>query len=370
MDLNVVTLNIPYPPDYGGMIDSFYRIKWIKAEGVSIHLHCFEYDRSRSEEIESHCTTVNYYQRKTSLWNHLSKIPYIVKSRNSIDLLKNLQNNDFPILFDGLHTTYFLNHPYLDGRKKFIRTHNIEHLYYKSLAYFEINCLKKIYFSLESRKLRNYEERISSSVNLLTISSQDSNYFACNNKKVVFLPPFHPFEEVISNKGKGEYILFHGDLSVRENSLVACSLIKNVFSRLNYNCIIAGKKPQRTLLRKAHGVKKLRIIADPDQGEMEYLIRNAHINILPALTSNGFKLKHLIALFAGRFCISNSTAALNFEDKSLFHIANSDEEMIKIINQLIMIEFSDESISKRKKSLEKTFSNKMNAKKFTEIIFE
>ena len=285
----------------GGMIDCFYRIKWLKAEGINIHLHCFEYGRSRSEELEPLCKTVTFYPRNSSLPNHLSKIPYIVKSRNSDRLLENLKSNDFPILFDGLHTTYFLKHPGLAGRRRSVRLHNTEHLYYKSLADNEPNVIKKLYFSLEALKLRKYEERTLSSVNLLPISGQDFVYFTGYNTKVVLLPPFHPFEEVISTTGKGEYILFHGDLSVSENSLIACSLIKNVFSRLNYSCIIAGKKPSRTLLREAHGVKQLRVIADPGQSEMEDLIRNAHINVLPALTTNGFKLKHLFALFAGRF---------------------------------------------------------------------
>jgi len=367
--LNIVTLNNPFPPDYGGMIDCFYRIKWLKAEGINIHLHCFEYGRSRSDELEPLCKTVTFYPRNATLLNHLSKIPYIVKSRNSDRLLENLKSNDFPILFDGLHTTYFLKHPGLAGRRRSVRLHNTEHLYYKSLADNEPNVLKKLYFSLEALKLRKYEERTLSSVNLLPISGQDFVYFTGYNTKVVLLPPFHPFEEVISTAGKGEYILFHGDLSVSENSLIACSLMKNVFSRLNYSCIIAGKKPSRTLLREADGMKQLRVIADPGQSEMEDLIRNAHINVLPALTTNGFKLKHLFALFAGRFCIVNSTAAQNFEDRSLFHIADSDEEIIRIINQLMLIDFPSDIISIRKKSLEKTFSNKKNAHKLAEVIF-
>jgi len=369
MDLNIVTLNIPYPPDYGGMIDSFYRIKWLKTLGIRIHLHCFEYGRPHSEEMESLCETVNYYPRKATLLNHFSKIPYIVKSRNSYQLLENLRSNNYPILFDGLHTTYFLNHPDLTQRKKYVRLHNIEHIYYKSLAESETECLKRLFFRIESAKLIKYEKKTTSIVDLFTISVHDLNFISGHNKKVILLPPFHPFEEVISNTGKGEYLLYHGDLSVSENSLVACSLIKNVFSRLKYSCIIAGKNPPRTLLREAYGMNQLRVIADPGQSEMEDLIKNAHINVLPALTANGFRLKHLFALFAGRYCIVNSMAAQNFEDRSLFHIADSEEEMIRIINQLMLIDFPYDIVIDRKKSIDKTFSNKRNARKMAEIIF-
>jgi glycosyltransferase involved in cell wall biosynthesis len=262
-----------------------------------------------------------------------------------------------------------LNHPCLADRKRSVRLLNTEHLYYRSLADNESNFVKKQYYRLEAFKLRKYEAGTFSSVSLLPISGHDFDFFKGFNTKVILIPPFHPYEEVISNTGKGEYILFHGDLSVRENELIARSLIRNVFSGLKYNCIIAGKKPPQTLLSEAEGVKPLRIIADPRQSEMEDLIKNAHINVLPSLTSNGFKLKHLFALFAGRYCILNSTAAQNFEDRSIFHIADSDEEMIRMINQLMLIDFPNDIVSNRKKSLEKTFSNKRNATRLAEVVF-
>ncbi|HUX95625.1 MAG TPA: glycosyltransferase [Bacteroidales bacterium] len=367
-DLNIVTLNVPYPPDYGGMIDSYYRIKWLKQAGITIHLHCFEYGRKSSHELESLCKTICFYPRHTGILSFFSSLPYIVKSRDSNSLLENLKSNDYPILFDGLHTTYFLNDPGLISRKKFVRIHNIEHLYYKSLAYSEKDLVKKLYFWFESRKLLKYEKRLGT-VNLLTISEFDYNYFTFLNKNAVLSPPFHQFDEVISKTGSGKYILYHGDLSVSENSLVARSLVKNVFSKIKYKCIIAGKNPRQYLCKTADKIQNIRIIANPDQNEMEDLIRNAHINLLPASSSNGFKLKHLISLYSGRFCIVNSIAAINFPDKSLFHIADSEEEMIVTINQLMEIEFSDEIIRKRKILLGERFSNKRNTHELVNSIF-
>ena len=33
--LNIVSLNVPYPPNYGGVIDIYYKIKALKAVGVN-----------------------------------------------------------------------------------------------------------------------------------------------------------------------------------------------------------------------------------------------------------------------------------------------------------------------------------------------
>lgn len=178
MDLNIITLNIPYPPDYGAMIGSFYRIKWLKAGGIKIHLHCFEYGRSHSEELESLCESVNYYPRKKGLLNHLSIIPYIVKTRTSNNLLENLKTNNFPILFDGLHTTFLLDHPGIKSRKKLVRAHNIEHKYYKSLFINELNIIKKLYYLIEYIKLKGYEEIIMEADYSLTVSPAIMNISA------------------------------------------------------------------------------------------------------------------------------------------------------------------------------------------------
>lgn len=369
MDLNIVTLNIPYPPDYGAMIGSFYRIKWLKAEGIRIHLHCFEYGRSHSEELESLCETVNYYPRKTGLMIHLSTLPFIVKSRTSSNLLENLKANDFPILFDGLHTAYFLNHPDLRNRKKLVRAHNIEHLYYKSLSIHELNPIKKLYYLIEYKKLKGYEKIMRESDFSLTLSPGDHEHFSRKYHNSVYITPFHPFEEIVSLPGRGGYILYHGDLSVAENSIIAESLIKNVFSKIPYDCIIAGKNPPHKILNKASVSKNIRIISNPDPSEMEDLIRNAHISLLPSLTSNGFKMKLLISLFSGRHCLVNSRSAENLPDKSVFQIADTNEQLIDKIHLLMNQEFTTEMIESRKESIEKTFSNQRNARKLAEIIF-
>jgi hypothetical protein len=370
MDLNIVTLNVPYPPDYGGMIDSFYRIKWLKEAEVNIHLHCFQYGRAHSKELDEYCCSVYYYPRKRSIFYFFSKLPYIVSSRVSKKLLENLKSNNYPILFDGLHTTYYLNHPDLKGRRKLIRTHNIEHHYYRSLADIERNIFKRLFYKYESARLNEYEEKMDSSVNILTISRKDNEYFKKITKNTFILPPFHPYPKVISSPGKGSYVLYHGDLSVRENSLIAEDLIKNVFSKIKFNCLVAGKKPPASLYKISARSENVKLVADPDSVIMDDMVKNAHINILPSLTANGFKLKHLIALYAGRFCILNTIAANSFSENAQFHIADSYPEMVNQIKNLMNEEFTSEMKEKREQILDKEFSNQDNVLRVFDIIFD
>jgi hypothetical protein len=367
--LHIITLNIPDPPDYGGMIDTYYRILSLHDQGIGVHLHCFEYGRSHSKELESFCETVNYYQRRSGFLSYLSSLPYIVSSRKSKSLLNNLRKDNWPILFDGLHTTYYTDHPALADRSKFVRAHNIEHQYYLELAKTESNPIQKFYFYLESVRLKRHEKTLSRINFILPISESEQEYFKRKYFHSILIPPFHPFKESISLPGIGEYAIFHGDLSVNDNDLISKSLIDNVFSRIPFPLIIAGKNPSSRLQKSASTFSNIKIIANPDNNKMIELIRNAHIQILIAESSNGFKLKLLIGLFAGRHCLVNSKMIHGTHTDKLCHTCNSYKDITDKVISLGQIEFTSEMVRERMNVLNQIYSNTLNAKKLIDLVF-
>jgi hypothetical protein len=368
-NLNIVTLNIPYPPDYGGMIDTYYRIQSLHNLGVHIHLHCFEYGRPHLKELESLCETISYYPRKSGLFRHFSLLPYIVSTRRSKILLACLIKNDYPILFDGLHSTFYINNPALSNRKKLVRVHNIEHGYYQTLANHEPNLIKKLYFLLESLKLKRYEKVLRNADCLLTISGNDQEHFNKKYHNSILIGPSHPYNKSESLPGFGEYILFHGDLSVNQNAAISDSLISNVFSKISHPCIIAGKNPPDRLHSNASLYPNIRVITNPDNNEMTRLILNAHIHLLPAMATNGFKIKLLLALFAGRHCLVNSKMIEGTRTSELCHIADSGEEMVEKTELLMQKPFTGEMIIIRKEVLSKYYDNIKNARRVFDLVF-
>ena len=74
--LHVISFDIPYPPNYGGVIDVFYKIKSLAEVGVKIHLHCFEYGRKQTNELKKFCVSVNYYPRKNFKTKLFDSLPY------------------------------------------------------------------------------------------------------------------------------------------------------------------------------------------------------------------------------------------------------------------------------------------------------
>jgi len=376
--LNIITLNVPFPPDYGGMIDSWFRIKSLKEAGVKIQLHCFTHGRPNSVELESACESVCYYRRSRSFIRFLSHKPFIVNTRRSGKLLKNLLKNDYPILFDGLHTCFVLDDPGLSGRKKFVRLHNIEHRYYRSLADHEAGYLKKIYFRVEAGRLEKFEKILSLADKVFPISEADLEYFTGGYNNPIMLPPFHPFEKAEIKTGTGNFILYHGDLSVNVNEKVALMLTEKVFRKVDFQCIIAGRQPSGRLRRAVSQSGNTRLVENPDESQMLELIRDAQVNVVPMQDHQGFKIKLLFALFAGRHCITGTEAIKGFVNGSNLTLgfrdtvttADTPGEFLDKINSLINVSFSEEDISKRIKLLEEVFNNKMNAAVLAGHIFD
>jgi len=366
--LQLVAFNIPYPPDYGGIIDIFYKVKALSECGVSVYLHCFEYNRPQAPELEKYCTKVFYYQRKEGLrWQFKTK-PYIAVTRTNDQLLRNLSESNAPILFEGLHTCFYLDHPLLSNHLSLVRTHNIEHEYYLNLYQTERNIFKKLFFRIESCKLKTFEKVLQNASQLLCISPNDNYYFDRVYGNSHFVPAFHPFNEIKSKVGRGKYILFHGNLSVHENHHAVEFLIKNVFGKISQPVIIAGKNPGERLIQQISQLSNIQLISNPEIEQMETLIQDSHICLLPTFQDTGLKLKLLASLFSGRFCIANSPMIHKTGLEHLCQLADSSEEMIRLINELFNQDFTSGEIEKRKIILEDAFSNHHNALKIIRLM--
>ncbi len=64
------------------------------------------------------------------------------------------------------------------------------------------------------------------------------------------LPAFHRFDEITIKPGLGDYILFHGNLAVAENSDVFLRIASNVLSKIPHRVMVAGKNPSKSFIRK------------------------------------------------------------------------------------------------------------------------
>jgi len=368
MELTIVAFDVPYPPNYGGVIDVFYKIKALKKYGVKIHLHCFDYGKGEQPELNKNCESVTYYKRHLGKHLLLSSTPFVVKSRQNKELLNNLLKVKTPILLEGLHSCGYLEELKANKKTIWVRTHNIEHDYYNGLASVEKNIFKKQFFISEAKKLKQYEDILKKADQILAISPKDTAYLQQKqNKNTTYLPAFHTSEEVSSNTGNGEYCLYHGNLSVGENNKAACWLIENVFSENNIPFVIAGSNPQKQLVDLCKLHSNVTLLENITVEELDQQIENAQVNVLPTFQATGIKLKLLSALYKGRFCVVNKEMIENTGLENACTIGESAEELTELIQEKFKQSFTAEHIDKRRNVLTK-FSNLHNAEIVMELL--
>jgi len=365
--LHIVALNIPFPTNYGGAIDIFYKIKALSELGIKIHLHCFEYGRDEAEILNTLCETVVYYPRKMHWTNLLSRTPFIVKSRTSEKLLQNLISVEAPILYEGLHCCAYLKHPKLKERPQYVRAHNIESEYYKQLAKSERKLSTKLYLFSEYLKIKAFEKHLNYADGVFAISSKDQTVL-CKTTTSYLIRAFHANTIISSKIGFGNYAIYHGNLAVAENENAALFLVQQVFKYLNYDLVITGSLPTKNLRKEIFKFPNIRLVENPEQSVLEKMIQDAHIQVLPTEQDTGIKLKLLKSLFHGRHCLVNSKmiAATGLENTCF--IVGSPKEWINRIKELKSIPFDAKQISKRTELL-KPYNCTLEAKKIETIIF-
>lgn len=360
--VHIISFSIPFPANYGGVIDVFYKLKSLYESGVKITLHCFQYDREPAAKLEQYCEQVYYYPRKMVGAHMLGFHPFIVSSRKSESLLDNLLKDESPILFEGLHTCYWINDERLKNRKKIVRSHNIEHDYYASLAAIERKPIKRLYFKSESKKLKRFEEIAFKNANsVLGISSKDTIYLNSKYGNAVLVSAFHQFNEVKYSSNPQQFAFYHGNLSVGENNEAAIFLVDKVFRNLNFKLIIAGNQPSLQLKKLVEGNSNVELEDDLNSDQINDLIFSAKINILPTFQSTGIKLKLLAALFNGGHCLVNTPMVIGTGLEGVVELADSAKEFKNKVLQLSNEPFTEDSKIKRINSLKK-YSNDFNLK--------
>ncbi len=282
-------------------------------------------------------------------------------------MLQNLSGDKYPVLFEGLHCCYYLDHPLLKGKQKLVRMHNIEHKYYEYLSKAALNFKNSIYFQIESIKLKRFEKVLSFADHILAISISDYDYFNRKYGKTIHARAFHANNIISSKEGKGDFILIHGNLEVEENKSAILYCLRNIFKSIDFPVVIAGKNPGNQLKAEIASHENIVLVESPDESEMDRLQNEAHIHLCYTFQASGIKLKLLNSLYKGRFVVANPLMTEGSGLNKIVEIGNSDSELVKIIKRLINTNFDSGLISTREAIL-KEYNTKRNADKIIELL--
>jgi len=300
MRIHVVSFQVPFPADYGGVIDVYYKLKALQEAGFEVVLHSFAYRRGEAPSLLNICKEVHYYPRELGWRLQCSWLPYIVNTRRDKQLLENLCQDDAPILFEGLHTCYYLNHPRLRGRKKIVRMHNIEHEYYWRLALQHKWNWRAMYYAMESIRLRWFEKKLVSANLVAAITEADKQQLEhlLPQSEIITLPCFFDtncLEMKMEEAETRPFVLYHGNLAVEENIRAVDFILKEIAPQLpTVSFVVAGRNPDFKSVPQ-----NVEIVANPTDEALDKLLSTAQIHLLLTFQPTGIKLKLLNALAKG-----------------------------------------------------------------------
>ena len=367
--VHIVCFDQPYPPNYGGSIDMYFKLKALVDLGAEVVLHVFLYDgKTASADLDALCLKTYYYERRRFKNPFLGDLPYVVITRDDERLLYRLRRDKYPVLFEGLHSTFFLNHFDLKQRVKVVRAHNVEHHYYSALEEAEGSFFKKYFFRIESERLKVWEPILKHAQAIAAISPLETQYFEEMYGKTSYVPAFHPNSDVISQRGRGEFVLYHGNLAVPENNRAALHLVREVFPQISHPCVIAGNHPSAELQQAVARYDHIELKANIGAGEVLDLVSTAQVNALVTFQSTGIKLKLLNALYRGRHCVVNGPMIDDTGLEELCAIGRETVDLVQSIEACWNLPFEQDQIDLRKERLGQQFDNRANAVVLAELL--
>jgi len=363
IDLHIVSFDVPYPADYGGVMDVYFKLKALKEKGLAVALHCFHYGRSEHEQLNTLCAAVYYYPRKTGLISQLSATPYIVSSRNHPSLLEQLAKDEAPILFEGLHTTYYLGHPKLQGRKTAVRVHNLEANYYKALSKQTGNLYKKSYYHIEAQKLKYFDKRLAKADVLFCLSKKEQGHYQAIHSDARYLPVFHPFIKRESSLIKHilNQAVYFGNLAVEEN-IEAVGFLLELFNELDYPLKIAGRGADSELVKKMTNCRQVEYLGELSDSDLNRLIAESKVCCLPTPQATGIKLKWVQALFQANVIVLNQKMLVDEQFQEYCRLAENNQEWKAQLQMAFASELDESKVKQRMEKAALRFDNISSAK--------
>ena len=333
--VHIISFDNPYPADYGGAIDVFYKIKALHALGYKITLHCFYDKRSLVvPELSGLTEAVFLYKKRRNPLLLFSLLPFAVRSRYDPELAANIAQNDAPLLFEGLQTTMLLRGMPPGHRKLFLRLHNLESDYYAGIARSEQGWLKKVLYKIDAYRFARYEQLLPRFDKVFTLSVYETACVAEQAHNAEYIPVFHGNDSVRPLSEYGQYALYHGDLRLPDNRRAAEFLIR-VFSKIpDYKLLIASGNAQQFIESRIQHLPNIAFVRLRDNAQLQQLLENAHINAMLSFQRSGTKLKIVNALYNSRFCVVNQNMADDERLLALCSTAGTEAEFIEAIKLL------------------------------------
>jgi polysaccharide biosynthesis protein PslH len=351
----------PYPANDGSSIAIYNMAKGFIENDISLHILTintkkhFKKDEDVPEKFrqEVHYRSV-YRDTNTSaigaFFNLFSKDSYFVSRFYFKDfekeLLTLLQNNAFDIIqLEGLFMGGYIHTIRKYSKAKIVlRAHNIEHYIWKRHIANETNSLKKLYLSIQNKRLKKFELEVMANVDaIVPITKTDEGEF----KKLGFKKPLFTcitgvdikeYRTKLALNEKAKTIFYFGSMDWLPNQEAASWFLthcwETVFKAVpEAKLIIAGKGMPLEFFHITR--PNVQIVENIENSKAFF--QQHQIMIVPLWSGSGLRIKIIEGMAYGKAIVSTSIGAegINYTNEKNILIADNAADFSKAVIRLL-----------------------------------
>lgn len=344
MKIAVVSGFIPTPPIFGGAIDVWERIKGLTALGHEVDLVVTDKvnpTQKQLDEVGLYVRRFFFTRRKNQLQQLFSNLPLQFLSRKNLSSIEINQNYDLVILESEFCWSITLNKS-ITYKNIVVRVHNIESHYFKMLGKSSNSLKEKVYYKMETSKIKKLSDLVFGKVDKLWFISKDDLETVNLLNKSIFMP-FPINDEIIEPVLKtNNHVVFMGSLFMQNNTFGLDWYLKNVHPLLiaelpDYHFYIVGslKETNKETQEKYSNLPQVTFVVNAPCLKQYY--EKAKVFINPMFHGSGVKVKSVNALINGVPLVSTTVGAegIGLTHDMYFHadaIFDFKNQILSVIN--------------------------------------
>ena len=331
----IIAHDFPYPPNNGGRVDMWTRIKALHSRGVKIFLITWldrEPSQQEYQEIGKYVERIIVYRRCHNIANIiLSKYPsYIVDRQISGLDMENLKSellffSPQVLLLDGIAGSICALEIMNLFSEKIIfvyRSHNVEYLYAKALYMSEKNLAYKAVRYINIDRVKKIEKFIRNQSHIIFEISQD-DYERLDMPNNVFLQNPIIDDKFTESKSYEFDILFIGGLCWPNNIYGLKWFVINCIPYLEkkYKIVFAGSNPSKEFIKFCE-TYKIEVLPNPK--DIKEVLSKGKVLINPIFHGSGVNIKILEMLSTGKSIVSTNKGVRGISKDILSFIKYTD----------------------------------------------
>jgi glycosyltransferase involved in cell wall biosynthesis len=305
----IVASDFPYPPNHGGRVDVWWRIRLLHKMGFTLDLVATVKEDPLPEDVtqvHNFVRNIQICHRRRRLTDALAITPWQVKSRDRLREIPLRDTYDI-VLLEGHYVYAVLDNPTLRAKIRVLRIHNNESVYFKELAAAMKGHWKGLYFRAESKKFQRMEPKLHKQVqNMLFISRDEFLDSTKHHPELnsIFMPPAIPVDRFRRAPLNSRQALLLGSLFMENNKEAVHWYIQCVHPLLShldgYRLVVAGNSRGQSLSWLSQLAEKFdNIVVVDTPTSTERLYEESSVMVNPMLHGAGVKLKTIEAIQYG-----------------------------------------------------------------------